>query len=212
MQSESTETAKLIQLASDGNTDALNELFTRYRDRLRRIVELRLDWRLRSRIDPSDVLQDAYVQVVRKLTRHLEDPKLPFFLWLRLIVGEQLINTHRTHLGVMKRDASLDVPINQSGFPAASSAALAAQLLGQDTSPSEALERAERLTHLQNALDAMEAIDREVLTLRHFEQLTTSEAAIVLEIEPAAAAKRYVRAIKRLRAIMSQMPGGLTGT
>jgi len=211
MDNNTTDTVRLIERARAGDRDALNELFTRHRGRLRRMVEMRLDWRLQARIDPSDVIQDAYLEVAGRLEEYLRDPKLPLFLWLRLVVGERLTTLHRQHLGTKMRDAAREVSLYREALPQASSVALAAQLLGKHTSPTEAAVRAERMLRLQEAINTLDPIDREILSLRHFEQLSRAEAAQVLGIEEGAAAKRYVRALKRLKDVLAGMPGGLEG-
>jgi RNA polymerase sigma-70 factor (ECF subfamily) len=208
MANNSAETVALIGRAWAGDQEALNALFARHRDRLRRMVELRLDARLQARLDASDVVQDAYVEVTEHLDEYLRDPRLPFFLWLRLVVGERLLKLHRHHLGTQMRDAGREVSLDRGALPEASSAALAAQLLGKHTSPTQAVLRAERILRLQKALNALDPVDREVLSLRHFEELTAAEAVRVLGIEEAAAAKRYFRALKRLKAVLAAMPGG----
>lgn len=195
----SSETRRLIDQARAGDAAALSTLFARHRERLRRMVELRLDRRVRGRVDPSDVLQDGFADAVGKFPDYLTDRTLPAFLWLRLVVGERLAKVHRTHLGTQIRDAALEVSLYQSALPAASSAALAAQLLGRHTSPTEAAVRAEQMLQLQEAINALDPIDREIIALRNFEELTRGEAAQALGIEEATAAKRYVRAIKRLK-------------
>ena len=187
---------------------ALNELIGRHRVRLRRMVELRLDRRLQARIDASDVIQEACVEVVTRLDEYLSAPSYPLFLWLRLIVGERLLKLHRHHLGTQMRDAGLEVSIYRGALPAASSAALAAQLLGKQTSPTQAAMRAERMIRVQEALNTLDPIDREVLSLRHFEEMSLAETALSLGIEESAAAKRYIRALKRLKTILANMPGG----
>jgi RNA polymerase sigma-70 factor, ECF subfamily len=209
MDNNSADTARLLERARAGDQQAVNELFTRHRARLRRMVELRLDRRLQARIDASDVIQEAYVEVVRRLDEYLRDPAYPLFLWLRLIVGERLLKLHRHHLGTQMRDAGLEVSIYRGALPAASSAALAAQLLGKHTSPTQAAVRAERMLRLQEGLNTLDPMDREVLSLRHFEDMTLAETALALEIEEPAAAKRYIRALKRLKAVLATMPGGL---
>jgi RNA polymerase sigma-70 factor (ECF subfamily) len=209
MENNPGETADLLERARGGDKAALTELFTRHRDRLRRMVQMRLDWRLQARIDASDVIQDAYLEVVQRLDDYLRNPTLPFFLWLRLVVGEQLTNLHRHHLGTQLRDAGREVSLYREALPAASSAALAAQLLGKHTSPTQAAIRAERLLRLQEAINLLDPLDREVLSLRHFEQLSRAETARVLGIEEGAAAKRYIRALKRLKDTLADMPGGL---
>jgi RNA polymerase sigma-70 factor, ECF subfamily len=211
MANNSTDTVRLIERARAGDRDALNAIFTRHRDRLRRMVALRLDWRLQARIDASDVIQDAYVEVATRLEEYFRNPALPLFLWLRLVVGERLSKLHRQHLGAQMRDAGREVSLYREALPAASSAALAAQLLGKHTSPSQAAVRAERVLRLQEALNTLDPMDREVLALRHFEELSRSEAAQVLGIEEAAAGKRYIRALKRLRNLLAGLPGGLEG-
>jgi RNA polymerase sigma-70 factor (ECF subfamily) len=175
------------------------------------MVTLRLDQRLQGRIDPSDVLQETYLDAAAGLTDYQRNPTLPFFLWLRLLVGSRLSKLHRHHLGTQMRDAAREVSLYRGALPEASSAALAAQLLGRECRPSEAAARAELKIRLQEALNGMDAVDREVLSLRHFEQLTTAEAARVLGISEAAAGKRYIRALMRLKTILTQMPGGPEG-
>ncbi|MFO0891248.1 MAG: sigma-70 family RNA polymerase sigma factor [Isosphaeraceae bacterium] len=211
MADNSAETTRLLEQARAGDRAALNALFDRHRSRLRRMVELRLDRRVQARIDASDVIQEAYVEVVGRLKEYLGSPTYPLFLWLRLIVGERLLKLHRHHLGTQMRDAGLEVSLYRGALPEASSAALAAQLLGKYTSPTQAAVRAERMIRLQEALNTLEAIDREVLSLRHFEELSLAETALSLGIEESAAAKRYIRALKRLKATLASMPGGLDG-
>ncbi len=211
MPANSSDTLNLLQRARKGEREAMNELFARHRGRLRRMVEMRLDWRLQARIDASDVIQDAFVEVTERLEDYFKQAKVPFFLWLRLVVGEQLTNLHRHHLGVQMRDARREVSLYRDALPEASSAALAAQLLGKQTSPTQAALRAERMLRMQQAINSLDAIDREIISLRHFEQLNRSEAAQVLGIEESAAAKRYIRALKRLKTALAGMPGGLEG-
>jgi RNA polymerase sigma-70 factor (ECF subfamily) len=207
----SAETADLLRRARAGDAAALDALFARHRERLRRMVEMRLDRRLQARVDASDVIQDACVDALTRLEEYLREPRLPLFLWLRLVVGERLMKVHRHHLGAQMRDAGREVSLYRGALPQASSAALAAQLLGKHTSPTQAAVRAERLLRLQEALNALDPLDREILSLRHFEELTAAEAALVLDIKEDAAAKRYVRALKRLRQILAAMPGGSEG-
>ena len=211
MDNNSADTARLLEQARGGDKAALNELLSRHRSRLRLMVEMRLDTRLQARLDASDVVQDAYVEVTERLDDYLRDPKLPLFLWLRLIVGERLLKLHRHHLGTQMRDAGREVSLYRGALPAASSAALAAQLLGKFTSPTQAAVRAERILRLQEALNTLDPVDREILSLRHFEELTAAETARVLAIEESAAAKRYFRALKRLKDILAGLPGGPEG-
>jgi RNA polymerase sigma-70 factor, ECF subfamily len=211
MEHNSSDTVHLVQRARAGDPAALNELFARHRDRLRRMVQMRLDRRLQGRVDASDVIQDAYLEASRRLDDYLREPDMPLFLWLRFLVGERLLILHRQHLGAQMRDARREVSLYRAALPEASSAALAAQLLGKLTSPSEAAVRAERLLRLQEAVNRLDPLDREVLSLRHFEQLSRAETAQMLGIEESAAAKRYIRALKRLKDTLADLPGGLEG-
>jgi RNA polymerase sigma-70 factor (ECF subfamily) len=173
------------------------------------MVELRLDPRLQGRLDVSDVIQEAYLTASAQLADYLRKPTIPFLLWLRLVTGQKLVALHRHHLGTKARDAGREVSLNRGALPAAGSAALASNLIGREPSPSQAAREAEQRRWLQEALDRMDPLDREVLALRHFEQLTNAEAAQVLGLEVSAASKRYVRALQRLKEILSAMPGGL---
>lgn len=195
----------LLRRAADGDRDALGELLQRDRERLRRAVALRLDPRLAGRVDPSDVLQEAHLEAATRLAEYLRDPALPFFLWLRLLTLQRLVTVHRRHLAAQGRAVGREVPLDR-GVPPATSAALAARLLGDGTSPSDAAARAEMKQRLHAALDEMDPIDREVLTLRHFEQLTTAETALELGISEEAAKKRHVRALKRLKRLLTGDP------
>lgn len=171
------------------------------------MVALRLDRRLQGRIDPSDVLQEAFIDATQRRAEFEQSPAMPFFLWLRFLTGQKLMEIHRRHLGAQMRNAGREVSLYRGRLPETTSAALAAQLLGKQTSPSAAAIRAETKIRLQEALNGMEALDREVLALRHFEQLTNRETAQILEIEPAAASKRYVRALHKLKEVLAGMPG-----
>jgi RNA polymerase sigma factor (sigma-70 family) len=133
--------------------------------------------------------------------------ELPVYLWLRLVVGERMQRIHRRHLGAAMRDAGREVSLHRGALPQASTASLAAQLLGRFTTASEALIRAEVRLQVQEALDQMEPIDREVIALRHFEELSNGEAAEVLGITPQAASNRHLRALARLQAILKDVPG-----
>jgi RNA polymerase sigma-70 factor (ECF subfamily) len=204
---DSSAPGDLLSRATAGDQDALATLFAFYRARLKRMVALRLDRRLRGRVDASDVLQEAYLDLARRAPEFLARPTMPFFLWLRLLTGQRLLAIHRRHFKAKMRDAGQEIALQQGAMPPASSASLAARLLGRLTTPSQAAVRAELRLRLQEALNGMNEIDREMLVLRHFEELSNGEAAEVLGLQPAAASNRYVRALKRLRSILAGMPG-----
>jgi RNA polymerase sigma-70 factor (ECF subfamily) len=198
----------LLQRARGGDAQALADLFAHYRERLKRMIRLRLDRRLSGRVDASDVLQEAYLEVHRRYGEYREkQDQLPFFLWLRLVTGQKLIETHRQHLGAKMRDAGQEVSLYRGALPQASSISLAAHLLGKLTTATQAAVRAEHKLLVQDALNSMDAMDREVLVLRHFEQLTNEETALALGLKKSAASQRYVRALKRLKDILSSIPG-----
>jgi RNA polymerase sigma-70 factor (ECF subfamily) len=201
------ESSILLRKAADGDQAALGELFARYHERLRRTVRLRLSRRLQGRVDGSDILQEAYVEAARQLPDYLRDPPLPFHLWLRQILGRKLIDVHRRHLGARMRDAAHEVSLHSGGLPEASSLMLAAHLLGRLTSPSQAAVKAETRLRIQEALNRMDPLDREILALRHFEQLKNLEVAQVLEIDASTASTRHLRALKRLKDELGNIPG-----
>jgi RNA polymerase sigma-70 factor (ECF subfamily) len=209
MAREPDKTEELIRRAQAGEEPALAELFARHRERLGQMIRLRLDRRLHGRLDPSDVLQDAYLDVARRFPEYAANPSVPFFLWLRNLTGQRLVDLHRRHLGARMRDAGQEVSLYRGALPQASSESLAQQLLGRLTSPSLAAARAELQVQLQEALNVMDLLDREILVLRHFEDLTNGEAAELLGIQAAAASKRYIRALRRLREILAEIPGFL---
>ena len=198
------ETCDLIRRASDGDQAALDQLFSQHHDRLQRMIRLRLDRRIQGRLDSADILQEAYIDVFRNLPRYVESPSTSFFIWLRNIVGLKLAEIHRRHLGTDKRDASRDVSIYRGALPTVNSGSLAAQLLGQLTSPSQTAMKTEMRLRLQEVLDCMDDIDREVIALRHFEQLDSQEVADVLEMSKSGASSRYIRAMQRLKEELSQ--------
>jgi RNA polymerase sigma-70 factor (ECF subfamily) len=192
-----------------GDAQAVAQLFTEERARLRRMVRLRLDRRLQGRIDPSDVLQEAFLEASKRLEEYRAQPNIPARLWLRLLTGQRLLILHRHHLGAQMRAVGQEVSLFQGAFPAVTSASLVAQLLGRHSSPSQAAMRAEMQIKLQEALNGMEPLDREVLALRHFEELSNNETALVLGLSKSAASNRYVRALTRLKAALEQATGDL---
>ena len=199
----------LLVRIEGGDERAMTELFTRHRERLRQMIRLRLDRRLQGRIDSSDVLQDTYLEVARRAREYIAQPDLPPFIWLRYLTGQTLLALHRHHLKVHMRDAGQEVSLRHRATPQANSASLAEMLLGRLTSPSRAARRAEMQLKLQETLNAMEPFDREVLALRHFEELSNGEVAQVLGLTKTAASNRYIRALRRLKETLKGIPGFL---
>ena len=182
---------------------AVASLFGKYREQLQRMVRFRMDQRLLGRVDGDDVLQDAYLEVARRVPKFIEDPQVPFFIWIRQVTMQVLIDLHRTHLGAKMRSANLEISLHRPGGGLSNSHSLAALLVGNLTSPSQAAVREERIVQLRQALDKMDAIDREVLVLRHLEDMTNNEVAAELGLDKSAASKRYIRALSRLKDVWS---------
>lgn len=200
------DTEQLLRAAADGDRESWGALLIKHRERLRRMVALRIDHRLQGRLDASDIVQDACIEASQRLDEYLGEPKMPFYLWLRFLTGQKLITLHRQHFDRKMRDVSREISIELHA-PEATSAALAKYLIGSDPRPSEAAVAAERRQKFQEVLDSLEPIEREIIALRHFEQLSNHEAAQVLQLQESAASKRYIRAVKRLKQALAQMPG-----
>jgi RNA polymerase sigma-70 factor, ECF subfamily len=190
-----------------GDLQALSDLFARERERLWRVIHFRLAEPLRGRLEPDDVLQEAFLAASQRLQHYAKSPATSPFIWLRMIVNQTLIDLHRQHLGAQRRDAAREISLDGAPYAQATSASVAIQLVGAFTSPSGAAARADFLGLVQTAIEKMDPLDREVLALRHFEELTNSEVAEALGIEQKAASIRYIRALRRLKEILSQVPG-----
>jgi RNA polymerase sigma-70 factor, ECF subfamily len=197
---------ELLDLARQGREEAVAQLLARHRDPIRRAILLRLDRRVTARIDASDVLQDTYVEAVRRLPDYLANPPLPFELWLRWLAREQVLMCHRRHLGADKRAATREV----GPLPADSSAQFVGGMVGRGSSPSQHLAAVELAERLRLALQQLSEEERDLILWRHFEQLTNRETAQLLQITEAAAGKRYLRALERLRDLLVNL--GVSGT
>jgi len=204
---ELAESEGLLERLRNDRERALADAFTEHRERLRQIVDIRFDRRLRSRVDVDDVLQEAYIQAAQRVEHYLNDVSTSLFIWLRSITCQTLIDVHRRHLGAKMRDAGREVSIHGVYCPEATSACLSEILMGSFTSPSAAAIRDEVVDQLEAALEQMDVIDREVLLMRHFEDLTNGEVAQALELSPSGASARYTRAITRLNEILSTISG-----
>ena len=196
----------LIQLATNGDENALANLFDRYRSQLRGMIAFRMDSRLQGRVDPSDVLQEAYIDLAKKLPE-FEKKGMSFFVWLRLVASERLLAVHRRHLGTLKRDARREVRIQSATSPESTSIILAEHLLGQHSSVAGKAIKAEQGAKLQAILDQMDEKDREIIALRIFEGLSNGETAEVLGLTRQTASKKFLRAIGRIRAEAKDFPG-----
>src|SRR5262249_15636531 len=135
---------ELVARVAAGDREALVELLARYRTRLRRMVALRLDPRLRGHVDASDVIQEGYLDAIKRLEEYIRDPSVSFYIWLRFLVGQRVAEYHRRYLSRPGRDIGREVSLYRGAVPGVSSGALAARLLGKLTSPLQAAVRAER--------------------------------------------------------------------
>ena len=191
---------ELTQLRS--RPGAVADLFDRYRDKLLRMVMLRLDGRIVGKVDAEDVLQDAFLESTRRVQDYLNQPTVPFFVWVRQITSQVLTDAHRRYLGARMRDVRREVTLHESACADTSSVGLVAQLADSLTTPSQFAIRQEAFAELKAALAKLDESDREVLVLRHLEELSNNEVAQILGIDKYAASKRYLRALERLRITM----------
>ena len=196
--SDSTRTNRLLERASTGDRSALDALFSNYRAYLRRVIELRMDDELRRRVDPSDVVQEAQLEAACRIDDYLRKRPISFRLWLRQAALQQLMNLRRKHVLAEKRSVGREVSL-----PDHSSIALAQTLM--EGRPSRVYQRQQLAQQVRQAVSRMEDLDREMLLLRHFEELTNKEAAELLEIDPATASKRYGRALRRFREKLTEL-------
>lgn len=192
------DTRELLERAKAGEQAAFELLFQRHRTKLRHAIALRLDRRVAARLDSSDVVQETYLEALRRLPAYFREPSMPFYLWLRWIAREKVVGLHRRHLGAAKRAVTHEMPL----LPADSSVILVDVIAGRGPSPSQALAKAEQAERLRQALGRLDADDRDLILWRHFEHLSARDMAQLLHISEAAASKRYIRALERLRVIL----------
>lgn len=196
-----TKDLRLAQAAADGDESALKQLFERHNEKLTKGIRLRLNTRVSVRCAVSDVIQETYIEISKRIADYVANPAVPFHVWLRRIAGQKLTDAHRRHAVADRRTVYREVPASQG---ADASESLAQFLAVANTTPSMAAIRKELQSHLREALNQMDETDRELLVLRHFEHFSNHEAAAVLEIDPSAASTRYVRALQKLRRILDQ--------
>lgn len=207
-QNSSNNLELLTARAEQGDKEALASVFEAEKSRLARMVDLRMDHRLKGRVDSCDVLQEAFLDAVKQLPNYVERKhEISLFLWLRLVVHQRLMRLHRQHLGAGMRNVAREVSLHKGALPRASSVSLAEQLMGRFTSVSEKLIKAEMRFKLREALSTMDDMDHEIIALRNFEELSNSEVAELLSLSKSAASNRYVRALARLQTVLEIYPG-----
>ena len=187
------ETMQLVQRARSGHGQAFEQLFDRHRPYLNKVVGLRLDPAIRSRVDPSDVVQEAYLEAHRRFGKYVQSPELPFRLWLRQIACDESMKAHRRHRQTAKRSVDREIAL-----PEQSSILLAKRLQGMMSSPSQKLQRKETASILREAIEKLPSHERDVVIMRHYEGLSNQEIGILLNVEPTTVSKRHGRAMLRL--------------
>ena len=205
---EKNESSVMLELqslrdASIAGPNHVSVILDGHRPRLRRMVSFRMDRRIQQRVDPSDVVQEAYLEAINRIDEYLADPQVPLYVWLRFITHQKMIQVQQHHLGVQARDPRREYSL-QRHYSNATSAAIAAHLVGADDTPALAAVKAEMRRRLEDALNGLDEIDREVLALRHFEQLKNAEVAGMLNLTEKAASKRYFRALSRLKKLLPE--------
>jgi len=198
---EADKTQTLLAGAAAGDDGAVNRLFDRHREALRKLVALRMDRQMAGRVDASDVVQDVLVEAAGRLRDYLADPKMPFHLWLRALAKDRMIDLHRRN-HAQRRDVGRERPLDARAHLDRSSFNLAAQLRDAELTPAAAAIKEELEQRFWEAIDTLEDVDREVILMRHAEHLGNNEVAQALDLTPAAAGMRYLRAIRRLRAAL----------
>ena len=203
---EHTVTQELLAEAGRGQPDAVNRLLERHRAALRKLIQLRLDRKIARRVDASDVVQDVLLEANERLQEYLANPCMPFHLWLRHLAKDRMIDMHRRHRGAQRRSLDRERSLAGPQFGDQSSFDLAGQLAASELTPAAASIRRELEQRFLTAMDQMDEDDRDILLMRHFEQLGNSEAAEALGLSPAAAGMRHLRALRKLRAILGERP------
>lgn len=197
---DASRTDKLLSAARAGDSDAVNKLFEEHRESVRRMIELRLDPAIVARVDASDIVQDTLVEASRRLDDYLRSSDMPFHLWIRQIAKDRMIDAHRRHRAAGRRSVERERPLDRPGFSSASSIQLLNQLQSEGLTPATQAIRQEMEAQFSAALEELEEVDREILLMRHFEQLSNQESARALKLSDPAASMRYLRALRRLRA------------
>jgi len=196
------QTKDLLDQAKTGDPAAVERLLTAYREPLRRVIDLRLDPALARRVDASDIVQDVLLEANQRLTEYLRSPNMPFHLWVRHLAQDRIIDTYRQHRVAQRRSIDREQPLQRPAWAEESSVQLAAQLISPERGPESAVIREELQRRLEGAMLELDEPDRDIIQMRHHEQLSNQEVATLLGLTEAAASMRYLRAIRKLRSIL----------
>ncbi len=208
---DANETQALLKGVEQADAGAAERLWERHREPLRRMIGLRLDHALGRRVDASDIVQEVMLKANQRLGEYLRNPVMPFHLWLRQMARDHVIDEHRRHRVAECRSLDRERPLAASAFADQSSLDLAAQLRDPNLTPAANALRHELQRRFQTALGQLDEADREIILLRHFEQLSNSEAAEALHLSEPAAGMRHLRALRRLRAVLGESPSRQAG-
>ena len=200
----SDQTQHLLDAAQQGDASAAGQLLNRHRDALRRMVEMRLDRRIQQRVDASDIVQEVMIEANRRLRTYLDDPSMPFHLWLRQMARDRIIDAHRRHRASGKRSVDREQAMTAARTLDRSTVELAAQLCDPELTPAAAATMEELQRRFQIAIESMDDHDREIVLMRHFEQLSNQDVARSLGLTEPAASMRYLRAMRRLRKLLAE--------
>ncbi len=200
---EASKTVELLDQARNGDAEAVEQLLARHRESVRRMIDLRIDPAIVQRVDASDVVQEVLLEASKRLRDYLQKPVMPFHLWLRHIAKDHLIDAHRRHHLAQKRGVNREQPLHRPGWADRSSMELAGQILDQDLTPASAAIQAELQLRMNQAIQQLDDDDRDVILMRHYEQLANQEVAGALGLTEAAASMRYLRAMRRLRDLLT---------
>lgn len=202
---EGDQTLTLLAEIRDGDAEAVNALIDRHREAVRRLVRMRMDQAIAQRVDASDIVQDVMFEASRRLEDYIKDPVMPFHLWLRQLAKDRIIDMHRRHRAAQKRSVDREQPVASFGDDDKSAADLAQLLRDAELTPAAASVRRELEQRFVEAINQLDDVDREIILMRHFEHLSSAEAASALNLTPAAAGMRYLRALKRMREVIGQI-------
>jgi RNA polymerase sigma-70 factor (ECF subfamily) len=204
MASDSLDTRELLDLARGGDRNAVERLLEQHRASLRRMIDLRLDPALAGRLDASDIVQEVMLEASRRLGQYLDKPIMPFQIWLRHLAKDHIIDAHRRHRKAQRRSLDREQPIVPAAFADRSSIELAAQFLDREATPASAALRQELARRLAQAVATLEDDDRDIILMRHYEQLSNQEVAAMLGLSEAAASMRYLRAVRKLKGLLGE--------
>jgi RNA polymerase sigma-70 factor (ECF subfamily) len=204
---ESSETQQLLELVRGGDAAARSRLLERHRAAVRRLIALRMDPVLQRRVDASDIVQDVLIEADRRLKEYLDTAKMPFHVWLRHMARDRLIDAHRRHRGAARRSLDRERTLPQAELSNQSALDLANLLVDRQMTPAAAATHHELELRFQQALETLDDDDREIVLMRHFEQLSNQQTAEALKLSEPAASMRYLRAMRRLRTLLEEVPG-----